>query len=233
MKKFRLIAFDVGDTLYQVSNPNLMNECWKNEMGLLRKNGLKFRNEQYYVAAEYAWRESQKEKYKNDSLAVPKIVQKKLSNKINEKLAKEMSELFIKTANKYSVKNNFILGAKKVLRELSKKYYLAVISDTETDWFRKWVFDNNYKNFVIFSLSYEVGGKKASGKPYKYFVKEIKKLNIKPKECLMVGDLSVDMDAKKYGIKTCLYNPLCENKKTKYKPDYTIKKITDLLDLLK
>ena len=49
----------------------------------------------------------------------------------------------------------------------------------------------------------------------------------------MVGDLSVDMDAKKYGIKTCLYNPSNIVINTLYAPDYVISKLTDLKKLLK
>lgn len=60
-------------------------------------------------------------------------------------------------------------------------------------------------------------------------------LNIKPNESIMVGDSSFDiLCGKNAGSKTCLvnYTLLDKNEIVKYKPDYSVDKIQDILSLI-
>lgn len=111
---------------------------------------------------------------------------------------------------------------------------MSIISDTDTSWAREQLKqDNVYEYFKCIILSNEIGFRKGSGNPFEKFLEEMKTLNIEPNECLMVGDLSVDMDAKKYGIKTVLYNPdEIPYDHFSYAPDYVIKDYTKLKELI-
>ncbi|MFA5358075.1 MAG: HAD family hydrolase [archaeon] len=238
-KKFsmiKMIAFDIGDTLYRVSHPELLQACWNEEMRIMREKGLKFSDEGYKLAAERAWRESQKVEYKSDSLSVPKLVQQYLGFKVNEELAKNMSAAFLKVAQKYKVEKKHIIdGTIETITYLHKKgYLLGIISDTETDWAKNWVKELGVNYFEIYSLSFQVGGKKASLKPFIHFLNEAKsKYSINAEEIVMIGDLSVDMDAKKLGMKAILFNPIEQDTKHfEYKPDAIIKHLLDLKSIL-
>jgi len=74
-----------------------------------------------------------------------------------------------------------------LIRKLKPKYKLALLSNTD-----KWVFDNYIKKIEIFdlfdavSVSYEV----KEAKPCKrIFLDAIKKLKIKPEECVYIDDI--------------------------------------------
>ena len=157
-KKFsatKMVAFDVGDTLYRVSHPELLQACWNEEMRIMRESGLKFAEADYKLAAERAWRESQKAEYKLDSLSMPKLVQQYLGFKVNEGLAKNMNAAFLKVAQKYKVKKRHIIdGAIETITYLHKKgYLLGVISDTETDWAKTWIKELGIDYFAMYPLN--------------------------------------------------------------------------------
>lgn len=229
----KIIAFDVGDTLLQVSHPKLLINCYKAEIAILRKSGLQFKDEDYYLATEKAWRESQKEKYSTDFLIVPKLIIKYLGYKANDKLLEEMNNSFVNLANKYKLKEKKINpGALNLIKYLHNKgYLLGIISDTNTSWARTWLKELKIDDyFQIIILSNEIGRKKASQKPFMIFKKLAKeKYKIKPNQIIMIGDLSVDMDAKKHGFKTILLDPIAKNTKHFiYQPDIKIKTLKDI-----
>lgn len=233
----KMVAFDVGDTLYRVGHPELLSACWKEEQKVLIKHKLKFTSAQYSKAAERAWRESQKSKYKHNSLSVPLLVQKFLGYAPDETIANEMADSFTKIAEKYKVKRKHIIrNALKTLHSVRRKgIKLGIISDAKTSWAREWFKDLGiYDYFSIIVLSNEVGGKKASGIPFKKFLDIAKKdFKLKPNEIAFVGDLSVDMDAKKYGMATVLFNPLNnEYNHFESKPDFIVKDLKDVEKVL-
>ena len=66
--------------------------------------------------------------------------------------------------------------------------------------------------------------------------KACENLSISPKDTIMVGDSSFDiLCGKNAGSKTCIvnYTLLDKNEINKYKPDYNIDQISDLLDIIK
>jgi len=126
-------------------------------------------------------------------------------------------------------------GTKKTLAKLEKKYKLALVSDAPKIkvWLRLASIDIvEYFDVVItFDDTYSL---KHQFFPYEMALKALK---VKPEECLMVGD-NPERDitgAKKLGMKTCLatYSYLwSKDTAKKAKPDFTIKKIEELLKVV-
>ncbi len=238
-KNIKMIAFDVGNTLYHYSDFKLLEECYKKEISILRNSGYKFTDEEYYKTAEIVWRESQNKKYLSDYLITPKLILKYLKIPHNEELILKMANSFENISKKYKFEKKdrkIMPGAIDLITYLHNKgYKLGIISDTETDWARTWLKEINvssYFNLII--LSYEVNGKKASQIPFKIFKERAyKEYNIKPEEIVMVGDFSVDMDAKEQGFKTILLDPLSQNTSYfKYSPDIKVKSLKDIKNML-
>ncbi len=232
-KDIKIVAFDVGDTLHQFADPRLMAKCFEGEIRVLRKEGLKFTKKDYLVAAEKAWRESLKKKYKNDYFAAPKLVLKYLGFSYNKVLVSKMVNSFTIISNKYLLKTKRTMpGAIDIVKYLHNKgYILGVISDTNNNKPKKWLKEANiYSYFKIIVLSCDVGGRKGTHKPFMAF-KDLayKKFKVKSSEIVMIGNLSVDMDAKKLGYKTILFNPMSlSHKHFIFQPDINIKHLKDI-----
>jgi putative hydrolase of the HAD superfamily len=76
----------------------------------------------------------------------------------------------------------------------------------------------------------ETKSKKPSLKPFLYI---LKKLKLKPEECVMIGD-SLKRDiapAKEIGFKTVFAKYGEDKEKTKVKPDYVINDIKEMLEI--
>jgi len=123
-------------------------------------------------------------------------------------------------------------GAKKTLLRLKQMgLKLAIVSDAPK--LKCWLRLTSIKldDFFDIVVSYDDTGEfKPSKRP---FEKALKELNIKPEECLMVGD-NPDRDVKgasELGIKTCLarYGQIIESD---IKPDFTIYSIMELVDII-
>ncbi len=120
-----------------------------------------------------------------------------------------------------------------VLNELKKKYKLAILSDAPKiqAWIRL-VAMGIQDNFDIVITYDETRKKKPDPKPFLYI---LKKLKLKPEECVMVGD-SLKRDiapAKKLGFKTVFAKYGGSKEKARVKPDFVINNIKDLLKILK
>jgi putative hydrolase of the HAD superfamily len=126
-------------------------------------------------------------------------------------------------------------GVKKTIQKLKRKYKLAVISDApkQKAWLRLALMDID--NLFDVVITFEDTKKK---KPHKLpFQIAAKRLQIGPEEILMVGD-SIHRDmggAKSLGMKTCLalYGRTLIPKKNPENVDFMIKKIDDLLKVVK
>ena len=117
------------------------------------------------------------------------------------------------------------------LNELKKCYKLVILSDAPRiqAWIR--LAAMNLQNVFDYVITFDdTKSRKPNSKP---FLLALKKINLKPEECLMVGD-SLKRDiapAKKLGFKTVFakYGGNYEN--FKVKPDYSISDIKDLLKI--
>jgi HAD superfamily hydrolase (TIGR02253 family) len=116
------------------------------------------------------------------------------------------------------------------LNELKKRYKLAILSDAPRVqvWIRLAAM-NIQDRFDIVVTFDDTKSKKPSKKPFLYV---LKKLHLKPEECLMVGDsLKRDMaPAKKLGFRTAFAKyGLNITEKANVKPDYVMNNIEYLL----
>lgn len=233
LKDIKIVAFDVGDTLHKFSHPAMLQKCYEAEIKVLKEAGLKFKTEDYYLAAEKAWRESLKKKYRNNYFAAPKLVLKYLGLPKDKELISKMGASFTKVSNRYILKTKRTMpGAIDIVKYLHKKgYILGVISDTNNNGPKEWLKEANiYQYFKIIVLSCEVGGRKGTNKPFIAFkILASKQFKVKSEEIVMIGNLSVDMDAKKQGFRTILFDPICQNTKHfLYQPDIKVKSLKDI-----
>lgn len=116
------------------------------------------------------------------------------------------------------------------LNELKKRYKLAILSDAPRVqvWIRLAAM-NIQDRFDIVVTFDDTKSKKPSKKPFLYV---LKKLHLKPEECLMVGDsLKRDMaPAKKLGFRTAFAKyGLNITEKANVKPDHVMNNIEDIL----
>jgi len=91
----------------------------------------------------------------------------------------------------------------KIVQKLGKKYQLCLLSN-HTNWLddlnRKFDF---YKNFDVIINSFKVGARKPNTKIFKT---ALKKLGVKPKECVFIDDtIKYVKKAKKLGIKGIVF----------------------------
>ncbi|HDD69700.1 MAG TPA: HAD family hydrolase [Candidatus Bathyarchaeota archaeon] len=124
--------------------------------------------------------------------------------------------------------------APQVLEKLRGKYKLGLISNLaipECAW--KLLEKFNLKNFFnTIIISGEINRRKPSAE---IFQKALKNLGVKASEALFVGDMP-DLDIagpKKVGMKAILIQRRPANNKMEIKPDKTIKRLTELLPILK
>jgi putative hydrolase of the HAD superfamily len=117
------------------------------------------------------------------------------------------------------------------LNKLKKKYKLAILSDAPKiqAWIRLAAMRIQDKFDLVITFD-ETKSKKPSKKPFLYL---LKKLKLKPEECLMVGD-SLKRDiapAKRLGFKTVFAKYGEDSEKADVKPDYIINDIKELLNI--
>jgi putative hydrolase of the HAD superfamily len=117
------------------------------------------------------------------------------------------------------------------LNRLRKKYKLAILSDAPRiqAWIRLAAMQIQDKFDLVVTFD-ETKSKKPSLKPFLYI---LKKLKLKPEECVMIGD-SLKRDiapAKEIGFKTVFAKYGEDKEKTKVKPDYVINDIKEMLEI--
>jgi HAD superfamily hydrolase (TIGR02253 family) len=121
-------------------------------------------------------------------------------------------------------------NVKAILNKLKRKYKLAILSDAPRiqAWIRLAAMGLQDKFDYVITFD-DTKTRKPGAKP---FLLALKKLKLKPEECVMVGDsLKKDIaPAKKLGFKT-VFARYGENylERARVKPDYTINDIKDLL----
>jgi len=117
------------------------------------------------------------------------------------------------------------------LNELKKKYKLAILSDAPK--FQAWIRLAAMKIQDIFDLIVTVDDTKVEKPDKKPFLFALKKLKLKPEECLMIGDsLKKDVEpAKKLGFRTVYAKYGGNETKSTVKPDYVINNIKELLKI--
>jgi len=118
-----------------------------------------------------------------------------------------------------------------VLNELKKNYKIIILSDAPRiqAWIR--LASMGLQKTFDYVITFDDTKTKKTGK--KPFLYALKKLKLKPDECLMVGDsLRRDLStAKQLGFKTAFAKYGEDEEKANVKPDYVINNIKELLKI--
>jgi putative hydrolase of the HAD superfamily len=117
------------------------------------------------------------------------------------------------------------------LNQLKKSYKLIILTDAPRiqAWIRLAAMNVQDKFDYVITFD-DTKTKKLGKKPFLY---ALKKLKLKPEECLMVGDsLRRDLStAKQLGFKTAFAKYGEDREKARVKPDYVINDIKELLEI--
>jgi HAD superfamily hydrolase (TIGR01549 family) len=150
---------------------------------------------------------------------------------IEEDYAEEMTSYY---NDLYSRADSEMPGAKDIVNKLDGKYSLGVITNGATDTqYLKLENLGLRGKFAAILISEEAGMQKPEPQ---IFWKAAEKLSCPPKECLFVGN-SFNGDvvgAKNADMRACWFNPngsIVLNKTIR--PDYEIRNLTELFDILK
>ncbi len=145
-------------------------------------------------------------------------------NKISPKAA---GEKFLRYLER---KGALLAGARETLAALSKNHKICIATNGISPIQRGRL--SSLKDFAAqIYISEEVG----AIKPLSVFFEKIcREQGVLPSECLMIGDsLSSDVaGAKAAGMDSCWYNPRGERNTASVSPDYEIRTLTELQDLL-
>jgi len=149
---------------------------------------------------------------------------------IDEKYTAKITELYVKD---YPGVKAHVDGAIPVIKELSRKYQLGVVSNGFTDvQYRKLEAMGLRDLFVCVVLSEEIGIRKPDPR---IFLRAALLLHRQPQECLYVGDSYANdvIGAKNAGMRACWLNRAeVKMPDEKTKPDFVIGKFEELPALL-
>lgn len=222
----RAIIFDLDDTLYNCTN-QVVFRAIDDSVKAMKKAGLAF------DAGKFASDIKKRKGRDTFKVALDKTFKlKKYKTKYNKRLMKIGNKKYYTHSDVSRIK--LFPSAEKLLKNLKKrKMKLALVSTgTKKQQISKVKALNIKKYFNIIAIN-DVFKKK--GKGY-HFRKIIKKLRLKPKDVLVVGNKpsSEIKEGNRLGIKTVQVTAVCDYK-AKYKiekPDFKIKKISGLSRIL-
>lgn len=225
MNKIKAIIFDLDNTL--IDFWNFKYKCVNAALDSMIKEGLNIKKEKarkiiYSLFKEYG-------------MEYEYIFQKFLIKVIGKVDYRLLSYALLSYRKERSALLIPYPGVKKTIKKLKKKYKVAIISDApkEKAWLRLVLMDIDRLFDVV--ITFDNTKKK---KPNKLpFLLALKKLKVNPEEALFVGDsIRKDMKgANSVGMKTALalYGRTLIPKKKPKTADFVLKKINDLIKLLK
>ena len=120
-----------------------------------------------------------------------------------------------------------------VLKKLKQRYKLGIITNgPKSQQYIRLKNTGIYEYFSYIFISEEVGYNKPDIKFFEYVLRKIEEKD--KSKILIVGDsLTSDIQGgNNCDLKTCWYNRKLENNKLSIKPDYEIKNLEELLDIL-
>ncbi len=232
----RAVTFDLWNTL--IENRDYMDLRVSYLGNVLDKMGYSFtRNnltEAFASSLTYVYRvwENENHRFVPNNERLEHIL-RKLSAQLPENLKQDITTYFEEIA--LSDPPLLIKGTKDILESLSSKYKMGIISDsgfTPARVLRKILMKNGVLGFFNTTVFSDETG---FNKPHKsMFEKVLSNLFVKPSEALHVGDLlQTDIaGAKAFGMKAVWLNKEGQNPTEANKPDFTIKKIREIVDVL-
>jgi HAD superfamily hydrolase (TIGR01509 family) len=137
------------------------------------------------------------------------------------KYLKATSDILAPKLSPRQIENYFLSGKPlppiKLLSSLEKKYRLAILSNNQKAWPKKFITKSHLKPLknIPFFNSAKIGLRKPHKEIYLF---ALNKLNAKPRECIFIDDKPENIQpAKALGIKTILYRQNLNELKQKLK----------------
>ncbi len=241
MKKYEYIIFDMDDTL--IDNLENVRYAYRKMMDY---KGLKYSDEgflKWYDLDKQFWLDfsagliSVSEEYKYDHDKFVQYVQslryiKYFNNEIDIYEAFKINDLFLNSLKEVVVE---IVGARKVLNELSKKYKIVVATNGPRQAVYTKIDKIDCGDFVNYVFSADMTKNTVTKPDVKYFDEMMEFLDYYDKDkMLIVGD-SLKTDIKggmNFGIDSCWFNPNSEEMPIDYESTYIIENLEDILDIL-
>jgi len=226
----KCVIFDLGDTLISTSKGLKKTLREYPEIKELKKAGYSVTRREYDLAFARMNKQLEriKDRKKHSEYLPAYLIIKNLGIKPSWDLAKKLAKKFFQTQKKHTKLEPY---AKETLDYLKKQgIVIGLISNAGTAKAKKWLKIFKLKKyFTIILISEDTGFDKSQITPFRIFLRKLnknRKQKIGPEECLMVGnDVKEDASAKKTGMKTGLYLPNKTQGKCAFKPDYIIKNL--------
>ena len=229
----RCVMFDFGGTLFHFYDEEKNCRLYYK---IFRKYGYNTSLEKIRKVRKNEYRKQMKENYGDPnrhgkSHMLIKRVLEKLNFDVDDRTFNKIVEEYEVERSKYF---KAYPGVHETLSKLRKqKIKLIIVSNGNRKWLNKQMRRININSFFsLIITSQELGYEKSSLVP---FTMALKKLKLKPEECLMIGDrVDEDMHAKKIGIWTCHagYGPKLPIVGKKVNPDFKINEIRELLNVI-
>jgi len=186
----KVIIFDVGGVYLDGSFVNFVNKVNK----VLNINKNFHTNQEVIVDIRLA----------KGEIPIKEFFKKYFKKKINRKQMRKIIKIW---TNTWKLSTEM----KKLVKKLKKNYRLAILSNSDSLNSQNYEKKGWYKYFDVLILSHKLGVRKPQKKIYDI---AIKKLNVKPKECLFIDNQEECLKpARKIGMKTVLFKSKLQLKK--------------------
>lgn len=180
MNKITTIIFDFGDVLKQD-----LSHVFERKYGLTKLSKAKQKR--------YMETSNRSEKGEIPTQAILALMKKFLAPKLK---TKEIENFFLSAK---------FLPPVKLLPGLKKHYRLAILSNNQKSWPKKFLKKDNLP--ILNSIPFFNSARMGFRKPHKNIYRiTLKKLKVRPQECVFIDDKPENLvPAKELGIKTILY----------------------------
>lgn len=222
------VFFDLGDTLID------RDLVYKNREDLnlrtFKEFGMEVSVDEFNSALKATLEEGKNYDGKLKPLGIFSfLLCKNLGKEVNMHTAAEIDKRFLEHSLKYTRLKE---GTENILKYIkNKKYLLVLISNFDSYTGNRLVDDFDLRKYFDYILiSEEFGAEKSTITPFKFI---IKKFNLNPEKCIMIGDNETEdvIAAKGLGIKTARIVQKKDNVNSN--ADFIIERLDELREILK
>jgi YjjG family noncanonical pyrimidine nucleotidase len=225
--KYELLIFDLDNTLFDYNKAE--NYALDKTLNYFRITSSEFLKESYRIINERNWQKLERGEITSMQLRELRFKEFGEHHGFNWDPA-EVSRIYLE----YLGKGGFIIeGADVLLNELRKVYPLASVTNGISDVQRSRLKNSPFEGFFNpLIISDEVGVAKPHADIFRILFE--KAGSVDKKSVLMIGDsLSSDMKgASDFGMKTCWYNPGNLSLDSTARPDFIIKNLNEIRDIV-
>lgn len=228
MIKYELLLFDLDDTLMDFSKDEKV--AFRYAFENIGKQYTDDVLEEYKKINDIVWRELEIGELKT----VKDLYEKRCKMFFEIYNIKATTDSFNKLLDEGFQKSGTLFSnVEHVLKKLKQRYKLGIITNgPKSQQYIRLKNTGIYEYFSYIFISEEVGYNKPDIKFFEYVLRKIEEKD--KSKILIVGDsLTSDIQGgNNCDLKTCWYNRKLENNKLSIKPDYEIKNLEELLDIL-